>query len=413
MKIKRATRKDILEWLILYFFFILHGTNIISFVEMRLALPLTLVMMGLFFLYKCKLNKEMAILFVVLLMNYFITGLLSGGGLSEGLNLTGYLYIVIVLFGTILLYRLDADVMSKYLKIVFFFSVISLVCYFLVTIGAGGVLTNLFSTYRSGMGEVAGKFFYVLNLRNPERNSSIFTEPGIFQGILVMSLYVLLFLRERVSLTDKQLIRYVVVFLISLVTTRSAAGYLGLVAIIIGLMLQKKQKQNYAAVPIIIIGIIYLLINYYTKGNESLLWQYFFEKFVEMKTRNITMSSGGARLVAMQMGWQAATTHLFGIGYLNWENQLFQIYGQKFGTGNALFTELGTRGFIAFFITLYFAIKPAYRRKKGWNEFILFCFLFLYIATVQAKILYPSIMLVAYLADPEDKNIKSLRLMDS
>ena len=54
------------------------------------------------------------------------------------------------------------------------------------------------------------------------------------------------------------------------------------------------------------------------------------------QARSLQLSSGGARLLAMQMGWKAALTHPFGIGYLNWEKQLFQIYGHKFGTGNAL-----------------------------------------------------------------------------
>ncbi len=401
MKIKSVKQKDVIEWFLIYLFFILHGTNIISFASITTAFSITVAVLAFYFIFGCKISREMFVLFAILLGNYFISGILSGAGLTEGLNLSGYLEIVFVVLGTLLLYRIDGDAMTKYIKLVYVFTWISLVCYLLVTVGEGNILVSIFSKYKSGMGDVAGRFFYVYNLQKPDRNTSIFTEPGIFQGILVMCLYVILFLRERISLSEKQVHRYIIVFLIALITTKSAAGYLGLVAIIVGILLQRKQKQNYVAVAIIIIGIIYLLYNYYTQGADSLLEQYFFGKFAETQTKNLTMSSGGARLVAMQMGLTAAVTHLFGIGYLNWENQLFQIYGRKFGTGNALFTELGTRGFIAFFITIYLAIKPAYKRKKGWIEFGLFCFLFLCIAMVQAKILYPSIMLVAYLGEKQ------------
>ena len=206
-----------------------------------------------------------------------------------------------------------------------------------------------------------------------------------------------LFMRDRISLTDKAVARYLIVLLITLITTKSAAGYVGLFAVIIGTLLKRKERKDIIIVVIMIAAFTYLIYNYYTQGSNSILEKYFFGKFVETQKRSLTLSSGGARLVAMQMGWKAAISHPFGIGYLNWENQLFELYGTKFGTGNALFTQLGTRGFIAFFISLYLAIEPAWKRRKSWLEFMIYIFLFLYITIVQAKILYPAIVLAAYL----------------
>ena len=247
------------------------------------------------------------------------------------------------------------------------------------------------------MGNVAGKFLYVYNLNNPERNSGIFTEPGIYQSILIMCIYVLIFMRDRISLNDKSVTRYLIILLITLITTKSAAAYVGLIAIAIGVLLKHKERKDYIILVIMAIGFIYLFTDYYKNADNSILGEYFFDKFVETRERDITLSSGGARLVALELGLKAAISHPFGIGYLNWENQLFEVYGRKFGTGNALFTQLGTRGIIAFFISIYLALEPAFKRKKGWLEFLLFSFLFLYIATVQSKILYPAIVLVAYL----------------
>lgn len=397
MKVHRLTQKECIVWGLLYLLYIEHGTNILNFAGMAVALPLTIVVVFLYFNYHCLFTKKMFFIFCILLINHLITGFLSGAGVSEGFNFTGWLEMIFVVMAVVLIYKLDNDAMTKFLSMVYLFACISLVCYTFIIAGVGNILIGLFPTYRTGMGNVAGRFLYVYNLNNPERNSGIFTEPGIYQSILIMCIYVLLFMRDRISLTDKAVARYLIVLLITLVTTKSAAGYIGLFAVVIGALLKHKERRDFAIIGIIIIGFAYLLCNYYTQGSNSILEKYFFGKFVETQKRGLALSSGGARLVAMQLGWKAAISHPFGIGYLNWENQLFQIYGTKFGTGNALFTQLGTRGFIAFFISLYLAIEPALKRKKGWLEFTLYVFLFLYIATAQSKILYPAIVLTAYL----------------
>ena len=397
MKVHKLTQKEFVVWGLIYLLYIEHGTNILNFASMSVVLPLTILVCFLSFNYHCLLSKKMVFIFGILLMNHLITGILSGASISEGFNFAGWLEMVFVVMAVRLIYKLDDDAMTKFLSMVYLFACISLICYTLVIGGLGNILIRLFSIYRTGMGNVAGKFLYVYNLNHPERNSGIFTEPGIYQLVLIMCIYVLLFMRDRISLTDKAVARYLIVLLITLITTKSAAGYVGLFAVIIGTLLKRKERKDIIIVGIMIAAFTYLIYNYYTQGSNSILEKYFFGKFVETQKRSLTLSSGGARLVAMQMGWKAAISHPFGIGYLNWENQLFELYGTKFGTGNALFTQLGTRGFIAFFISLYLAIEPAWKRRKSWLEFMIYIFLFLYITIVQAKILYPAIVLAAYL----------------
>lgn len=409
MKTLKLSQKKCFIWMLLYILFISHGSNILDFSNMNIVAPFTFIVLLLFFKFECKLTFELWIFFGMLFVNYIITGILSDAGISTGFNFAGFFEILSVVLTVILLYKLDTDVMTKFIQIVYFFSCISLICYIIISSGAGTILTKLFSTYNTGMGTVSGKFLFVYNLNNPDRNAGIFTEPGIYQAILIMCIYVILFYRERINLSDKKIARYLIVLLITLITTKTAAGYIGLTVISVGILLKRKEKRDIAIAGILITGVAYLIFNYYTKGNDSILQEYFFGKFAETQERSLQLSSGGARLVAMQMGWKAAITHPFGIGYLNWEKQLYKIYGHKFGTGNALFTQLGTRGFISFFISLYLVIKPSYLRKKGWIEFLVFVVLFLYIAIVQSKILYPAIVLVSLLPNVNfEKNNKLL-----
>lgn len=401
LKIKK---RHIVEMSLLYLLYIMHGTNIMLFTSMITDLFIFGIIVILRIKYKVRLDVKTAMICSILLLNYIITGVLSGASAGEGYNFTGWLYIVITLMTVKLLYTIDTDVMSKFIHLVFFFSAISLVCYFIVFMGAGSLLQRIFRTYTSGMGVVSGKWFYVYNPIS-ERNSGIFTEPGIFQLILVMCLFVMIFLRERISIVGCKYSIYMAVLIITIITTKSAAGYLGLLIIVCGVLLKRKEKRDVLIFAILLIGVAYLLYDFYTNGNASLLQTYFFGKFAEVDSTNYSRSSGGARMVTMTLGIESALHHPFGIGYLQWQEQIKMIYGRQFGTGNALFSMLGIRGFGALLITLYLALTPAVKNRKDWLEAIIFIILYLYITTVQSNVMYPATTLVAFLGMQERKNL--------
>lgn len=245
MKTLKLSQKKCIVWMLLYILFISHGSNILDFSNMNIVAPFTFIVLLLFFKFECKLTFELWILFGMLFVNYIITGILSDAGISTGFNFAGFFEILSVVLAVILLYKLDIDVMTKFIQIVYFFSCISLICYIIISAGAGTILTKLFSTYNTGMGTVSGKFLFVYNLNNPDRNAGIFTEPGIYQAILIMCIYVILFYRERINLSDKKIARYLIVLLITLITTKTAAGYIGLTVISVGILLKRKTRYCY------------------------------------------------------------------------------------------------------------------------------------------------------------------------
>ncbi|MBP1920099.1 hypothetical protein J2Z34_002597 [Youngiibacter multivorans] len=344
-----------------------------------------------------EISVKLFFAFVLLLLNHVVTGIITGASVSEGFNFTGWMLMFFSVMIVKLLYKLDNNVMVKFIKVVVLFSIISLLCYALVQLGFGNVISTIFRTYKSGMGTVAGKWLYVYNLRNPQRNSGVFTEPGIYQVILVMCIYVMVFLRDRIYLSNIQYNISLVILLVTLVTTKSAAGFIGLFAIMCTFLLKRKKRNDYIIVVFMVSVFGFLVFDYCTNGYNSILEKYFFGKIVETAELNTNLTSGGARLVAMQLGIESALKHPFGIGFIGWQNKLYEIYGANIGTGNALFSQLGIRGFPAFFLTLYIAIMPATKNKKSMLEVSLYVFLYIYISIVQSSVLYPAVVLTAYL----------------
>lgn len=109
--------------MLLYILFISHGSNILDFSNMNIVAPFTFIVLLLFFKFECKLTFELWILFGMLFVNYIITGILSDAGISTGFNFAGFFEILSVVLAVILLYKLDIDVMTKFIQIVYFFHV--------------------------------------------------------------------------------------------------------------------------------------------------------------------------------------------------------------------------------------------------------------------------------------------------
>ena len=173
MKVRKLSQKECIEWILIYILFISHGSNILSFLKLTEVLSFAFVIFLLFIKFEYKITFEFYALFALLFVNYIITGFMSNAGVSEGFNFSGFFDMLSVVLAVMLLYKLDIDVMTKFIKIVYFFSGISLIFYIMISIGAGSILTKIFSVYNTGMGTVAGRLFFVYNLENPDRNAGI------------------------------------------------------------------------------------------------------------------------------------------------------------------------------------------------------------------------------------------------
>ena len=392
-------KKDIYEWFLLVALFYSHGSHLFN-ISVSVFMPsLLLLYVGFLYVkYNIALPKFFGVAFGILLLNHFITGLLSGASLSEGLNITTWLQMLFICTAVFWLYKVDGNAaMEKFIKLTVLFAIISLVCYGITIAGYGSIFTKIFPTHWGSGGTriFYGSWFYAYNPFY-DRNNGVFLEPGVYQIVLVASLYILILFRESLSFSKKQVALFVVIISATLISTKSTTGYLGGVAILVGYFFKKKENKDILFGSAIAAATMYIIYDYYTKGDSSLLYSIVVNKFEEISERGIELSSGGARIVTMQLAIEAAKNHLFGIGYLEFEHQIQLIYGGKFGTGNALFSQLGIRGIIAFTTSIYLAVKPAVLNQKGLVEFIVFLFLFVNIATAQAMILYPAVMMIAF-----------------
>ena len=399
MRIRKITQRELFEIILLLVLFYSQGANVLNIGNTVVsALISVIVLLFLYRQYHVGIPKYAVIVFSILLLNHLITGFVGGAGLLEGFNFSTWLEMVFFYLGVFFVYQIDPrNAMTKFIKIVVFFAAISLVCYVIILNGHGSLLSKVFpSRWGTGSRQYCGSIFYAYCSRF-DRNNGVFYEPGVYQISLVMCIYSMLYMTEKININQKTRNVFLIILVLSLITTKSTTGYLGLAVIFAGFLIKKKERSTATVGIIIIMFAGYLVYDYYSNGAQSLVQIYLIDKLSETTTRDITLSSGGARIVAMKLGIQAALNHPFGIGYLNWDRQLQNIYGVKFGTGNALFSLLGIRGFCAFFCALYLAIIPSIKTMKSISAIIVYIFLFINITSAQGKIFYPAILMAAFL----------------
>lgn len=412
MVIRRPTQIDVIEWLLLLTLFYSHGAGILNVGSSLLATVLGIVLVVFAYrTYQASFPKYILVAFSLLLCNFLMTGFLGSASLSTGFNFAGWFERLFIYLAVFLLYSLDPDVFRKYLKLVIFFSVISLACYAIVTAGHGNIFTSLFpSVWGPGGTRVFhGKIFFAY-CASYDRNTGVFVEPGIFQIPLVMCLYASLFFYKNLQITSKQRFLYLIILLVTIITTKSATAYIGVIIILTGYVLYADMNKGASVILIIACIAAFMYIDYVQNGAESLLSTYLIDKLNNTASMDFRYTSGGARLLVIQLGIQSALENPFGIGYLRWDAQIQNIYGGKFGTGNALFGELGVRGFLSFGVMLYLVLKPMVTTIKRFIPLVVCVALFINISLAQAKILYPSILMVAlmlYNELPEERKFSS------
>lgn len=259
---------------------------------------------------------------------------------------------------------------------------------------------NIYSQWTSTWSDIYyGKFLYVY--RDGVRNSGLFTEPGLYQMLLISGIYILLFIPERVGMTNKDIKRSLFILVITMITTTSTTGYMCIMIVFVGFMITRRNSYNGAiknfAFFIIIAGISVTIIDYFIRGTNSIIQVYFFDKLFGMGNSKIGYgnSSGDARLVIIEITAQSLLRYPLGSGvskFLNIANAMG--YGNIMA-GCGLFYYLAVFGIIGWAAIMIYIFKPAYRNKKGLLSFWVFLLIYIVSTTSQQYIMAPGFLLIS------------------
>ena len=326
-----------------------------------------LLLMGLYYFYQKSslhnLQKQYA--FFIAALFFSMTLIIIGSTLSLGtaLSITSILLIV---YAT---YKIDpVHYIQRLINLIYYISIISVTFFSVTRILGLDFFSSLFphlysSTYKDNQIYSYGGFIYRFVPLHSDRNCGPFGEPGQFQCILSVALYFTLF---RANLFNpKSRIRYLVVFFITLITTLSTSGYIGMAILIICFSLHSLKAMDKQVKYVFIamtLGVVLFIST--TKLGNDFINTAVYDKIYENGQLNLSNKSGGARTASITGVLSTIYHHpiaLFGIGY-----DELQKMGLE-GCAGFLYLLLAI-GVMPFFILFGFCFHQIFRYNKGiWD----------------------------------------------
>lgn len=242
-----------------------------------------------------------------------------------------------------------------------------------------------------------GGIIYCVNMCHPGRNCGIFTEPGIYQMVLNSTIFILLFFKEHLKITEKQRYRYIFLLMLTVASTRSTVGILALAVLLMLILFQKKVlKYKYRRRLfgcLLIIGLV-VVGRYIMQGQDSYLYNVVIKKLFSSSGKfSLSASSGSARMGTIDICLQSMLRNPLGIGY----DRLMVLLDTK-TTGNvgaALFQTGAACGILMLIIVLLWLFMPIVKTCKiNIYGKIGYTCIYFFTALAQSSEFYPFLIVV-------------------
>ncbi|WP_147356303.1 MULTISPECIES: hypothetical protein [Clostridia] len=303
--------------------------------------------------------------------------------------------------------------LTRLVKVCMFLAVASLMGY-MIGIVAPSLFRNFFLSFKTGWGvstwtsavDYATRYYtgygvflfsWIDRMGLPNRNIGFYTEPGVYQIVLNTVLFILLFLRKHLELSDKKVRKYVILTIITLISCQSTSGLLGILVIIICSVLtnqKETEKQRYRMIILLLIGIALLIADYNIRIEDSILSKVVLKKLFSdnMDFSLSASSSGAARIGTIFVCLQAMFQHPFGMGTTALSTLLTSVSTDY--VAGALLSFGASLGVIPLAITLLWVFAPF--KKSGLPKWAVIAYIFMYfnVTLSQSSAFYPMLIVI-------------------
>lgn len=228
---------------------------------------------------------------------------------------------------------------------------------------------------------------------HPTRNCGIYTEPGVYQIIINSCLCILLFFSKELLISKKRINLYIIISVITLISSQSTTGFIGLLIIFIMYTCFYKHKNKKISTNFLLIMIvlfIILLTDFVVRKNDSILYANLFEKLFNNGKIDFDNGTGQYRISKLATAFESMLNNPLGVGYDN-----FNAISNSSSAGAGLFAFGAVYGIIPFVLVIIWYIYPYFKKK---NIFFLTLFLLLFFNTAMAQtyFLYPGLLIGNY-----------------
>lgn len=346
-----------------------------------------------------KFQSKDVFIFLLILLFTISTILINGDQLFD------YIIFYIVLISAFFFSRIFSfeTFIHSYVKIIYFISVFSLLTFTVLVVAPS--LLEIFPKYTNSVGLNVNNIFFSVTYNSTyfKSNYGLFWEPGAYQTFLNISLFLELFIFEKID------VKRIIVLIVTILTTFSTTGYIGMILLIITYLVSITtiNSNNIKVIAVIIIAgisgffLISLLpdnIIFKLFGKLEILYNSSIYNNSSYISTNIRMNSVKAVISSF------IKNPFFGVGFSNLNKASYYFGGEGMLTATPL-NWFGLYGAVVGVILNYplwswtkFINKPLYIRLLVFSFFIIIfltenytrnlfylCFLFIGLSTRKKK----------------------------
>ncbi len=324
----RINKTAVLQYLLLYMMMLLNQSVLMdAFGSTSISVAVVVVCLVVMLLNKKYYNQKILISLMVFLGLFLLCRVLVGGvGIGIWLLWSRAILLAWITF------RVDSKLfLTRMIKIVSLFACISLVLYVVSLINLEFVekilpfyyqtRTNTYRVYQGSINFTYVPYYaydgivYVINEGHASRNCGIYTEPGIYQIILNVAVFVLCYMGDFVALDKRKQNTLLVILAATVISTQSTQGILVLAIILSLRFLIGKGIVVNKVTSSLVIGLVALFIDYYFRQSESIIGHVIVRKFLSDGSLSLTASTGAARIGTLLVCIESMLRNPFGVGY--------------------------------------------------------------------------------------------------
>lgn len=360
-----------------------------------------------------QIPKHYILFLIVLTVSLIMEMFLTDGGvyLSSIASILARFCIILAAF-----WYMEEKFVERFVKMTIFLATISLIGFSIVSI-APTILKSLMVEHKEIMStywstytvSLYGGVLFAFSSATA-RNIGIFHEPGLYQIVLNSALYLMLFKREKLNITNKKYNMFLFILIITLLSTMSTTGIIGMIALFCVYLVFYRDKSNRKIKWLILAVIICAIIISYFAGDSGYLNKYVFSKIFSTEGHiDFSNSTGSSRILSLISDLSIFRQHLFGIGYANYNNEFKKNLLDKTISDTSscvgLTQVLAILGIVIFVVIISYYI---YLMKKNLTtaQKIGFIILFINTSLAQPYIWFPAIVVLLFVRENLPKERK-------
>ncbi len=397
-------KESLIQYSLLWIAFIFHDSLLIRNNYIVIAVLSVCFLIYVAIRNKKVLDIKILILLVFLLLNIFLIRYRNNGGVGLEVYSQWFICIMSIMFA----YRYNEnEFFTRFINLIILYCSISLFCsaFYMILPEIYKAVTPLHS-FNIGRGIVCSGFQLVHIVSSETyvsyRNTSIFTEPGLYQIPLNSALYFLVICRDRLHYSKKKYNKYLFILLVTIISARSTTGYMGALAILAAGTILSDRSTKKKAWIVAGISACFCAFDLLLNGENGFIYANIIYKITNIEN---TSSSFFYRLETQRYVLDYLATNLFGggidgfIGYVKSDNPWADI------AGNAFFIAIGYYG-IQIILVYVFMMWNGFKNRQSLLQFLLICFLYVNTTIAQSNIFYPSVFVLFFIDNTRIENVE-------